>query len=265
MPPMSREQMDEYDRIVMGMPARQPVLPSASYTPPMDPMDPMLRPEGTAGGPVRSYSLDDIRRFLGFGNRPAMSPAEAADAAQMYERLPNPALPPTPPGGYDAPSPSIPYMPSTDPRGAAAPIPPPPRPAAPARPPAASPRPAAPRGAPGAMPANVEVMPMASVVPPATPGAMPAGAEPMLPPVPPVPLSNPNRPDPQMLARMLMRFGRVPIGNEAEPLPPGSEMQLGPAPLGGMPVEAQADQTMRSVSRVNPQSFGQRFRGFMTR
>ena len=134
MPPMSREQMDEYDRIVMGMPARQPVLPSASYTPPMDPMDPMLRPEGTAGGPVRSYSLDDIRRFLGFGNRPAMSPAEVADAAQMYERLPNPALPPTPPGGYDAPSPSIPYMPSTDPRGAAAPIPPPPRPAAPARP-----------------------------------------------------------------------------------------------------------------------------------
>jgi hypothetical protein len=131
---MSREQMDEYDRIVMGMPARQPVLPSASYTPPMDPMDPMLRPEGTAGGPVRSYSLDDIRRFLGFGNRPAMSPAEVADAAQMYERLPNPALPPTPPGGYDPPSPSIPYMPSIDPRGAAAPIPPPPRPAAPARP-----------------------------------------------------------------------------------------------------------------------------------
>ena len=131
MPPMSREQMDEYDRIVMGMPARQPVLPSASYTPPMDPM---LRPEGTAGGPVRSYSLDDIRRFLGMSGRPAMSPAEAADAAQMYERLPNPALPPTPLGGYDAPSPSIPYMPSTDPRGAAAPIPPPPRPAAPARP-----------------------------------------------------------------------------------------------------------------------------------
>ena len=130
MPPMSREQMDEYDRIVMGMPARQPVLPSASYTPPMDPMDPMLRPEGTAGGPVRSYSLDDIRRFLGMDGRPAMSPAEVADAAQMYERLPNPALPPTPPGGYDAPSPSIPYMPSTDPRGAAAPIPPPPAPRA---------------------------------------------------------------------------------------------------------------------------------------
>lgn len=113
---MSRDEQDALDRRMAGI------------------MDPMLRPEGTAGGPVRSYSLDDIRRFLGFGNRPAMSPAEVADAAQMYERLPNPALPPTPPGGYDAPSPSIPYMPSTDPRGAAAPIPPPPRPAAPARP-----------------------------------------------------------------------------------------------------------------------------------
>ena len=113
---MTRDEQDAFDRRMAGI------------------MDPMLRPEGTAGGPVRSYSLDDIRRFLGMGGRPAMSPAEIADAAQMYERLPNPALPPTPPGGYDAPSPSIPYMPSTDPRGAAAPIPPPPRPAAPARP-----------------------------------------------------------------------------------------------------------------------------------
>jgi hypothetical protein len=109
---MSREEQDAFDRRMAGI------------------MDPMLRPEGTAGGPMRSYSLDDIRRFLGFGSRPAMSPAEAADAAQMYERLPNPALPPTPLGGYDAPSPSIPYMPSTDPRGAAAPIPPPPAPRA---------------------------------------------------------------------------------------------------------------------------------------
>jgi len=235
MPPMSREQMDEYDRIVMGMPARQPVLPSASYTPPMDPMDPMLRPEGTAGGPVRSYSLDDIRRFLGIGTPPATPGAMPANVEAMLP--PEPAAPP-------------------------AFIPPP---APPAPPPAARPRPAAPRGAPGAMPAKVEVMPMASGVPPATPGAMPVSVKHMLPPDPPVPLSNPNRPDPQMLARMLMRAGRPPIGNEAEPLPPGSEMQLGPAPLGGMPVEAQADQTMRSVSRVNPQSFGQRFRGVMTR
>ena len=112
---MSREEQDAFDRRMAGM-------------------DPMLRPEGTAGGPVRSYSFSDLRRMLGFGERPAMSPAEAADAAQMYERLPNAALPPTPPGDYDAPSPSIPYMPSTDPRGAAAPIPAPPRPAAPPRP-----------------------------------------------------------------------------------------------------------------------------------
>lgn len=111
---MSREEQDAFDRKMAGI------------------MDPMLRPEGTAGGPVRSYSFSDLRRMLGFGGRPAMSPAEAADAAQMYERLPNAALPPTPPGDYDAPSPSIPYMPSTDPRGAAAPIPPPPRPVAPA-------------------------------------------------------------------------------------------------------------------------------------
>ncbi len=113
---MSREEQDAFDRRMAGI------------------MDPMLRPEGTAGGPVRSYSFSDLRRMLGFGERPAMSPAEAADAAQMYERLPNAALPPTPPGDYDAPSPSIPYMPSTDPRGAAAPIPAPPRPAAPPRP-----------------------------------------------------------------------------------------------------------------------------------
>lgn len=112
---MSREEQDAFDRRMAGM-------------------DPMLRPEGTAGGPVRSYSFSDLRRMLGFGERPAMSSAEAADAAQMYERLPNAALPPTPPGDYDAPSPSIPYMPSTDPRGASAPIPAPPRPAAPPRP-----------------------------------------------------------------------------------------------------------------------------------
>ena len=132
---MTREQMDEFDRIMMGMPARQAGnAPVRAMTPTPESMDPMLRPEGTAGGPVVSYSLDDIRRFLGMGGRPAMSPAEAADAAQMYERLPNAALPPTPPGDYDAPSPSIPYMPSIDPRGAAAPIPAPPRPASPPRP-----------------------------------------------------------------------------------------------------------------------------------
>jgi hypothetical protein len=108
-------------------------------------------------------------------------------------------------------------------------------------------------------------MPMGGIVPPATPGAMPAAVEPMLPPIPPVPLANPNRVDPQMLARALMRGARPPVGNEMAALPPGSEMQVGPAPLGGMPVEAQADQTMRSVSRVDPQSFGNRFRGTMMR
>lgn len=204
---MSREQMDEYDRIVMGMPARQPVLPSASYTPPMDPMDPMLRPEGTAGGPVRSYSLDDIRRFLGFGNRPAMSPAEAADAAQMYERLPNPALPPTPPGGYDAPSPSIPYMPSTDPRGAAAPIPPPPRPAAPARPRlpvmAGMPseadmqfQPARPDTFGGLSPADMAAMGQAA--PALAPQIQPGEAS-----------AVPLRLNPQQLARAVQRYGRM--------------------------------------------------------
>lgn len=145
---MTREEMDRYDREMMGimnpqaaMPATAPA-PARAMTPTLESMDPMLRPEGTAGGPVVSYSLDDIRRFLGIGARPAMSPAEAANAAQMYERVPNRALPPTPPRDYDAPSPSIPYMPSTDPRGAAAPIPPPPLPVAPrggvpVRPPAA--------------------------------------------------------------------------------------------------------------------------------
>lgn len=132
MPRMTREEMDRYDREMMGIMNPQAAMPAAmpQASPPLN--DPEGRPL------TREYSLDDIRRFLGFGPRPAMSPAEAADAAQMYERVPNRALPPTPPRDYDAPSPSIPYMPSTDPRGAAAPIPPPPlpvgsRPSAPVR------------------------------------------------------------------------------------------------------------------------------------
>lgn len=115
--PMTRAEQDAFDRRMAGI---------------MDPNDPMADTQrGMAGGPIASYSMSDIRRLLGFGPRPAMSPAEAADAAQMYERVPNDRLPPTPPGGYDAPSPSIPYMPSTDPRGAAAPIPAPPLPVSP--------------------------------------------------------------------------------------------------------------------------------------
>jgi hypothetical protein len=194
---MSREEQDAFDRRMAGM-------------------DPMLRPEGTAGGPVRSYSFSDLRRMLGFGERPAMSPAEAADAAQMYERLPNAALPPTPPGDYDAPSPSIPYMPSTDPRGAAAPIPAPPRPAAP-------PRPRLPvmQGLPtneaGFVPPRVDtfggVTPadMAAMAAPAPPPAMPPAADPIGPP-PARPVAARGRPSPADLARALResdeRFAR---------------------------------------------------------
>jgi hypothetical protein len=195
---MSRDEQDAFDRRMAGI------------------MDPMLRPEGTAGGPVRSYSLDDIRRFLGFGNRPAMSPAEVADAAQMYERLPNPALPPTPPGGYDAPSPSIPYMPSTDPRGAAAPIPPPPRPAAPARPRlpvmAGMPseadmqfQPARPDTFGGLSPADMVAM--------AAPAPVPSPVMDPIGPPPARPIAARGRPSPADLARALResdeRFARI--------------------------------------------------------
>jgi hypothetical protein len=190
---MSREEQDAFDRRMAGI------------------MDPMLRPEGTAGGPVRSYSFSDLRRMLGFGGSPAMSPAEATDAAQMYERLPNAALPPTPPGDYDAPSPSIPYMPSIDPRGAAAPIPAPPRPAAP-------PRPRLPvmQGLPtneadfvpprvdtfgGVTPADIAAMPMARPMP----------VDPIGPP-PARPVAARGRPSPADLARALResdeRFAR---------------------------------------------------------
>lgn len=137
---MTREEMDRYDREMMGIMNPQAAMPAAVPAVMPQASRPLNDPEGRPL--TREYSLDDIRRFFGMGGRPAMSPAEAADAAQMYERVPNRALPPTPPRGYDAPSPSIPYMPSTDPRGAAAPIPPPPLPVAPrggvpVRPPAA--------------------------------------------------------------------------------------------------------------------------------
>jgi len=122
MPPMSRDDLDRYDREVMGI-----YTPPVTYQP--QPSPPVFDAEGR---PItRSASFDDIRRFLGFGNRAA--PAPSVDAAEMYQQLRPASTFPVPPGG-EAPSPSIPYMPSTDPRGAAAPIPPPPRPAAPARP-----------------------------------------------------------------------------------------------------------------------------------
>ena len=202
---MSREEQDAFDRRMAGI------------------MDPMLRPEGTAGGPVRSYSFSDLRRMLGFGGRPAMSPAEAADAAQMYERLPNAALPPTPPGDYDAPSPSIPYMPSTDPRGAAAPIPPPPRPVAPGS------RLPVMRGMPtneagfvpprvdtfgGLSPEDMAAMPTARPMPVDPIGiprpAIPSGA--MVPSTLPGEAANvPLRATPQQLAQAVQRFGRMEV------------------------------------------------------
>ncbi len=195
---MTRDEQDAFDRRMAGI------------------MDPMLRPEGTAGGPVRSYSLDDIRRFLGFGSRPAMSPAEVADAAQMYERLPNPALPPTPPGGYDAPSPSIPYMPSTDPRGAAAPIPPPPAPRA------ARPRPRLPamQGVPSeadmqfqpARPDTFGGLSPADMAAMAAPAPVPSPVMDPISPPPARPIAARGRPSPADLARALResdeRFAR---------------------------------------------------------
>ena len=113
---MTREEMDRYDREMMGimnpqaaMPVAAPA-PARAMMPTAESMDPMLRPEGTAGGPVVSYSLDDIRRFFGMGGRPAMSPAEAADAAQMYVRAqaPAPFAPNAPPPPPPAPPPAAP-------------------------------------------------------------------------------------------------------------------------------------------------------------
>lgn len=116
---MTREEMDRYDREMMGimnpqaaMPVAAPA-PARAMMPTAESMDPMLRPEGTAGGPVVSYSLDDIRRFFGTGGRPAMSPAEAADAAQMYVRAqaPTPFAPNAPPPPPPAPPPAAPRPP----------------------------------------------------------------------------------------------------------------------------------------------------------
>ena len=116
---MTREEMDRYDREMMGIMNPQAAMPVAASAPARammptaESMDPMLRPEGTAGGPVVSYSLDDIRRFFGMGGRPAMSPAEAADAAQMYVRAqaPAPFAPNAPPPPPPAPPPAAPRPP----------------------------------------------------------------------------------------------------------------------------------------------------------
>lgn len=224
---MTREEMDRYDREMMGIMNPQAAMPAAmpQASPPLN--DPEGRPL------TREHSLDDIRRFFGFGSRPAMSPAEAADAAQMYERVPNRVLPPTPPRDYDAPSPSIPYMPSTDPRGAAAPIPPPPlpvgsRPSAPVRRQAPVMRglptneadfaPPRPDTLGGVSPADIAAMgqpvplarpmpadPIGIPRPPVAPGTMVPGT------IPGEAANVPLRATPQQLAQAIRRFGRMEL------------------------------------------------------
>ena len=156
---------------------------------------------------------------------------------------------------------------------------------------------AVPEAMPGAMPATVQAMvPSASdalagpalpgpvtaapLPPPAAPRVtLPAGTRPVMPP-PPAPaamgggmpfetqldqrmlsvdLSPADRARAQQLAAALSR--QPPTGTEA--VSPGYEMQMMPERLRGMPPEAQADQTMRSVSVINPNAFGQRFRRTM--
>lgn len=223
MPPMSREDLDRYDREVMGI-----YTPPVSYQP--QPSPPVFDAEGR---PItRSASFDDIRRFLGFGNRAA--PAPSVDAAEMYQQLRPASTFPVPPGG-EAPSPSIPYMPSTDPRGAAAPIPAPPRPAAPARPrlpvmggvPSEADMqfvPARPDTLGGLSPADMAAMGQAApALPQPTPAAPPA----------PVALANPNRPSPQRLAEILRGRG---MPSFPAPTSPGWESQISGAPMAAEPV-----------------------------
>lgn len=217
---MTREEMDRYDREMMGimnpqaaMPATAPA-PARAMTPTLESMDPMLRPEGTAGGPVVSYSLDDIRRFLGIGARPAMSPAEAADAAQMYVRAQAPA----------------PFAPNAPPPPPPAPPPAAPRPSAPARRQAPIMRgmptneadfvPPRPDTLGGVSPADMAAMGQPAPAPIARPmpadpigiprPAIPSGA--MVPDTLPGEAANvPLRATPQQLALAIRRFGRMEL------------------------------------------------------
>lgn len=115
MPRMTREEMDRYDREMMGIMNPQAAMPAAVPAVMPQASRPLNDPEGRPL--TREYSLDDIRRFFGFGSRPAMSPAEAADAAQMYVRAQAPA----------------PFAPNAPPPPPPAPPPAPTRPPAPAR------------------------------------------------------------------------------------------------------------------------------------
>lgn len=186
------------------------------------------------GNPIASYSLDDLRRMFLRGSAPA--------AASNSDALPGPALP----GPVERMTEFEISPPNRAP--SAAPMAPPPVP---------------PPAPPVAMPTGTRPTPPVMPPPPA-PAArigagMPAEAQAdqrMF----TVPTSEQvSRAKAQQLAAVLART--VPTGAEAAS--PGFEMQIMPDRLRGMPIEAQADQAMRSVSMVNPNSFGQRFRRTM--
>lgn len=108
---MTREEMDRFDREMMGIMNPQAAMPAAVPAVMPQASRPLNDPEGRPL--TREYSLDDIRRFFGMGGRPAMSPAEAADAAQMYVRAqaPAPFAPNAPPPPPPAPPPAAPRPP----------------------------------------------------------------------------------------------------------------------------------------------------------
>lgn len=184
------------------------------------------------GNPVASYSLDDLRRmFLRGSAAPAATPGAMPAATEamlpqtMSDALPGPALP----GPVSsAPLPPPPAPPAAMPTGT--------RPTPPVMPSPAPPPPAARMGA--GMPAEAQADQRMFTVPAS---------------------EQVSRAKAQQLAAVLART--VPTGAEAAS--PGFEMQIMPDRLRGMPIEAQADQAMRSVSMVNPSSFGQRFRRTM--
>lgn len=111
MPRMTREEMDRFDREMMGIMNPQAAMPAAVPAVMPQASPPLNDPEGRPL--TREYSLDDIRRFFGMGGRPAMLPAEAADAAQMYVRAqaPAPFAPNAPPPPPPAPPPAAPRPP----------------------------------------------------------------------------------------------------------------------------------------------------------
>lgn len=183
------------------------------------------------GNPVASYSLDDLRRMFLRGQAPAATPGAMPAAVEaMIPAAPTDAL-----RGPAMPGPV-----------AAAPLPPPPAPA------------------PPAMPSGTR--PTAPVMPPPPAPAVMAGqgmgpetqADQRMFTVPTQAELSGNAARAQALAAALRRAPptSADFSQSATPF----EAQIMPESLRGMPVEAQADQRMASVSRINPQSFGQRFR-----